>query len=306
MKQFDKDQAMFMAQLGYVGLAVDLYTETEDYTYADRNPVVQCADGERAEMQSQYSRTVESVASDYVNMKDAKVWEYFMKMADPDFDRDADPMTVAQAQGFAHFRAALKHYNGTLRQRGHWRDLMAETLRLGKAHPSVHPDYAGAIGYCYGGQCVLEMVRSGADLQGVVSFHGLLQSQPLNLLGDSDFDDKVNLDGVVDRHATNCKVLIENAEHDDLVSPESIAAFTEEMGAASVDWQIHHHGGVQHGWALPPGVWATEYDELRDVRSTNNMLALFREVFPEHPPLPVPFNAAGASLSPLAVDTRLL
>ena len=38
LKQFDKDQAMFIAKLGYVGLAVDLYKEEEDYMYEDRNP----------------------------------------------------------------------------------------------------------------------------------------------------------------------------------------------------------------------------------------------------------------------------
>jgi hypothetical protein len=75
MKQFDKDQAMFLAKLGYVGLAVDVTAETEGYMYADRNPVVECKDGETAELKSRFSRTVQSVAGDYVNMLDAKVWE---------------------------------------------------------------------------------------------------------------------------------------------------------------------------------------------------------------------------------------
>ena len=43
LKQFDKDQAMFLAKLGYVGLAVDLFKETPEYMYEDRNPIVKIA-----------------------------------------------------------------------------------------------------------------------------------------------------------------------------------------------------------------------------------------------------------------------
>ena len=59
---------------------------------------------------------------------------------------------------------------------------MSKNLTQAKAHPAVHPSLAAAIGYCFGGQCCLDMVRNGDDLQGVVSLHGLLQSEPHNLL----------------------------------------------------------------------------------------------------------------------------
>lgn len=35
-----------------------------------------------------------------------------------------------------------------------------------------------AIGFCFGGSCVLEMVRGGLGVNGVVSFHGGLSAQP--------------------------------------------------------------------------------------------------------------------------------
>ena len=54
---------------------------------------------------------------------------------------------------------------------------MSKNLTQAKAHPAVHPSLAAAIGYCFGGQCCLDMVRNGDDLQGVVSLHGLLQSE---------------------------------------------------------------------------------------------------------------------------------
>jgi|EP01047_Picozoa_sp_COSAG01_P020111 dienelactone hydrolase len=101
-----------------------------------------------------------------------------MKMADPEFDAAANPMTVAQAQGFAHFQAAFSSYNGALRERAQWRNLMAHTLELAKKHPAVHPDFAAAIGYCFGGQSILEMVRMGCPLQGVCRYVYLFTNPP--------------------------------------------------------------------------------------------------------------------------------
>eukprot|EP01046_Picozoa_sp_COSAG06_P027839 COSAG06_NODE_2480_length_6788_cov_3.392084_2_plen_92_part_00 len=60
-----------------------------------------------------------------------------MKMTDPDFDAAANPMTVAQAQGFTHFTAAFGHCQGCLREKAQWRNLMARTLELAQQHPAV-------------------------------------------------------------------------------------------------------------------------------------------------------------------------
>ena len=57
---------------------------------------------------------------------------------------------------------------------------------------------AAAGRYCFGGQCLLEMLRMGADLQGVCSFHGLLQSEPQNVLREEGWDGTVDTSGVED------------------------------------------------------------------------------------------------------------
>ena len=44
-----------------------------------------------------------------------------------------------------------------------------ETLRKNE---HVDASKIAAIGYCFGGTTVLELARSGADIAGVVSFHG--------------------------------------------------------------------------------------------------------------------------------------
>ena len=51
-------------------------------------------------------------------------------------------------------------------------DALAELRKL----PGCHPNQIAAIGYCFGGTGVIELARSGADVQGVVSFHGGLDS----------------------------------------------------------------------------------------------------------------------------------
>ena len=54
---------------------------------------------------------------------------------------------------------------------------MQAYLDLANEHHAVRSGLAAAIGYCFGGQCLLEQVRAGHALQAVVSFHGLLQSR---------------------------------------------------------------------------------------------------------------------------------
>ena len=44
--------------------------------------------------------------------------------------------------------------------------------------PEADGDQIGAIGFCFGGMCVLDLARSNADVRGVVSFHGLLDPPP--------------------------------------------------------------------------------------------------------------------------------
>ena len=283
LKQFDKDQAMFLAKLGFVGLAVDLYKEVPGYMFEDRNPVLKGTEGS------------ESAGVTAKNIKEV-----------PGLDEafaTGGPFDDLQMQTIVHFQKAFAHYHGSLKEKGAWRNLMKANLTQAKAHPSVHPDFAAAIGYCFGGQCVLEMVRAGYDLQGVVSFHGILQSEPLNILADPNFDGTVNMAGVVNNYNTKCAVLIENAELDDHVTPESIADFQKEMNDNKIDWQIHHHAQTKHGWALPSGVWATEYHEISDRRSTNAMISLFADIFPNFPINPVECNAAGTRLGRVIVPS---
>lgn len=250
-KQFDVDQAVFLAKLGYVGVAVDLYPETPDYTLADRNP-----------------------------------------------NKDTPEAKVGE-----HFVGGFGAMNDLLRNPGVLQGRMAATLAMARKHPSAHPKYAGVIGYCFGGPCCLECVRGGFDIQALVTFHGVLQTMPIfvpGLLGgekeERAFDRKMNPAPVV-AYSKECKVLIENGDLDEIVPTASINAFKKEMDEHGIDWQFHNHSKTPHGFALPPGVFATSYHEAADRRSTLSMISLFAEVWPEFPPdTSVTHNAAGCEL----------
>ena len=103
-----------------------------------------------------------------------------------------------------------------------------------------------AIGFCFGGQCALDLARSGADIAGVASFHGLLDPPGLPPL------------------PIKAKVIAFHGWDDPLAKPESVLALGEELSAAGCDWQIHGYGGVGHGFTNPaargqvPGVLYNE------------------------------------------------
>merc|ERR1719486_1562812 len=104
---------------------------------------------------------------------------------------------------------------------------MKAWLDLARTHPAVHPEYAGAIGYCFGGQCLLEQVRAGHNVQAVVSFHGLLHSRPAHptnrendprpfyqRLSAKEFAEDATIIKAPNNYTKTCKVLIENGDLD--------------------------------------------------------------------------------------------
>lgn len=122
-----------------------------------------------------------------------------------------------------------------------------------------------AIGYCFGGTCALELARSGAELKGVVSFHGGL-----------------NTPHPEDAKNIKASLLICHGVDDPHVPAEEVNAFLREMSAAKVDFQFIHYSGAVHAFTNPaagndPGK-GTAYNEKADKRSWEAMKTFFREV----------------------------
>jgi len=132
--------------------------------------------------------------------------------------------------------------------------------------PLCDPKRVAAIGYCFGGTCVLELARSGADVAGVVSFHGgLATANPA---------DAKNIRG---------KVLVLHGGDDPHVPPKEVAAFEDEMRAAGVDWQLVVYGGAVHAFTNPASgsdkSRGAAYNAAADRRSWEAMKAFFGEIF---------------------------
>lgn len=123
-----------------------------------------------------------------------------------------------------------------------------------------------AIGYCFGGMGVIELARSGADVKGVVSFHGALDSP-----------------NPADGKNIKCKVLALHGADDPFVPAADIAAFENEMRENKVDWQLVKFGGAVHGFtekeAGNDNSKGLAYNEKADQRSWKDMQDFFAEIF---------------------------
>ena len=131
------------------------------------------------------------------------------------------------------------------------------------AHPQVDGRFA-AVGYCFGGMTVLELARSGADLAGIVSVHGSLQtSQP------------------AEPGAIKAKVLVCHGALDPHVPTPHVTGFMEEMNQAGGDWQLNVYGGALHGFThkTPSAMPGVAYNPTADARSGEAIELFFREIF---------------------------
>jgi dienelactone hydrolase len=129
--------------------------------------------------------------------------------------------------------------------------------------PQVDGARIGAMGYCFGGLCALDLARSGADVRGVISLHGALKPSGLPAA------------------PITAKVLVLHGHDDPLVPLDEVIAFQNEMTAAKVDWQLHSYGGTVHAFTNPHAN-APEagllYNATADRRSWTAALNFFDEV----------------------------
>lgn len=110
----------------------------------------------------------------------------------------------------------------------------AAAQALLQAQPTVDPDSIAAIGYCFGGGVVLHMARIGADLDGVVSFHGSLAPSHAATPGQ-----------------VKAAVLVFTGIDDPLVPADQVSGFVAEMHAAGIGYSVVAYPGVTHSFTNP-------------------------------------------------------
>jgi len=144
------------------------------------------------------------------------------------------------------------------------KDRIVSALNFAKSLPGVDSSRVAAIGYCFGGLVVLDLARSGEDLSGVVSFHGLLMP--------SDISEK----------GIKAKVLVLHGERDPMVPLDMVDTFQKEMTEANADWQLHSYGGTYHAFTNPdandPSL-GTQFNKSANDRSWQSMKNFFAEIF---------------------------
>lgn len=99
-----------------------------------------------------------------------------------------------------------------------------------KLLPGVDKGKLGAIGFCAGGKCVLDLARAGGEIKAGVSFHGVYDAPPFP------------------NAAITAKLLICDGWNDNLCPPDAKVALCEELTESDVDWQFISYSRTGHSF----------------------------------------------------------
>jgi dienelactone hydrolase len=173
------------------------------------------------------------------------------------YGKGVQAKTMEEARRMA---TALRNDRATLRAR------INAALGALKAREEVNPAKIAVIGYCFGGTTALELARSGAEVAGVVSFHGGLATPTPQ-----------------DAKNIKAKVLVCHGADDPNVPMSEVNAFIEEMKAGRVNYQVNVYGGAVHTFTNPAAgndpSTGSAYNERADRRSWEEMKIFFGEIF---------------------------
>jgi dienelactone hydrolase len=165
-------------------------------------------------------------------------------------------------QGAEAAQVAGEYYGNQGLMRARAQAGLAELL----AQPGVDAARVAAIGYCFGGSTALALAATGADVAGVVSFHGGLSTVPAQ-----------------DAGKIKARLLVLTGAADPVVPDEAVIAFENTLrGAPEVDWQLTSYSGAMHAFTLPEAAapeHGANYDATAERRSWIAMRNFFDEIF---------------------------
>tara|TARA_B100001029_G_scaffold44065_1_gene34579 strand:- start:3272 stop:3991 length:720 start_codon:yes stop_codon:yes gene_type:complete len=151
-----------------------------------------------------------------------------------------------------------------LNNRQLFRKRLISAVEFGKTISGVDSSRIALIGFCFGGLAAIELARSGYDVAGCVSFHGLLNQS------DEPFQ------------KVKSKLLVLHGDKDPMVSSEQILALQDEMTASEADWQFISYGNTYHAFTNPAAddiEMGTVYNHDSDRRSWIAMTNFLEEAF---------------------------
>ena len=181
----------------------------------------------------------------------------YVALAGDVYGADTRPTSNEEAAGLAG-----KYYGDV----DLFRARVLANLEALRAHPRVDPSRIAVMGYCFGGSGALEAARAGADVKGVVAFHGGLgTSKP------------------AEPGSVTASVLVLTGAQDPVVPSQAVDTFEDELRNAGVaDWQVVNYSGAMHAFAVPdtnfPEMGA-QFQETANRRSWQAMEDFFEEIF---------------------------
>jgi len=140
-----------------------------------------------------------------------------------------------------------------------------KNLKFIRSVNGVNSTKVAAMGFCFGGLCVLDMARAGLDVLGVASFHGLLGAP-----------------GNTNENKISANVIAFHGYDDPMATPDDVITFGKEMTDAKADWQLHAHGGVMHAFTNPQAndpSFGTVYDQKANDRAWDALTFFLEETF---------------------------
>ena len=162
---------------------------------------------------------------------------------------------------FREFMNALRDDRPALQHR------LLAWVEIARQQETVQASEVAAIGFCFGGLCALDLARTGADIAGVVSFHGLFDA-PANTAGNR----------------VRARILALHGWDDPLAPPAQVQSLAAELTSMGADWQIHAYGNTLHAFTNPAAgdkQAGTVYDAAADRRSWQAMKNFLAELFVE-------------------------
>ncbi|WP_089811525.1 dienelactone hydrolase family protein [Chitinophaga sp. YR627] len=141
-------------------------------------------------------------------------------------------------------------------------------LAKAKTFPQADTTRIAAIGYCFGGSMVLNAAKLGLPVNGVVSFHGGLQTVPPQ------------------KGLTKAQILVCHGGADPFVPAQDVATFKKQLDSLSIPYTFKEYAGATHAFTNPASTangkkfnMPIEYNAAADTASWNDMRAFFGVIF---------------------------